>query len=135
VPKGSTVLVLPFPTEVNLVPMRWQAAAHYRFKMPGGYFNGPDCLGRRCTAPPKFGPPATPTSSLLRAAQAGHAPAVTDQGRRDLDQDLRRWRAGYAVLVPAAASPGLVSAAVDPLGPPTARPGDVLFWDLGRSRR
>src|SRR5262249_60158721 len=45
-PAGATVLVLPYPTASQTLPLAWQAAAHMAFPMPGGYFIGPTAGGQ-----------------------------------------------------------------------------------------
>ena len=50
---GSTVLVLPYPTDTQTVPLVWQAAARMAFQMPGGYFIGPAGGGPRLCRRPR----------------------------------------------------------------------------------
>src|SRR5262249_52254542 len=69
-PAGSTVLVLPYPTGSQTLPLAWQAAAHMAFRMPGGYFIGPAAGGQAYVG----GPRPTAVAALPIRSQHG-APA------------------------------------------------------------
>jgi hypothetical protein len=46
IPADSVALAAPFPTAQASRAMTWQALADMRYRMPGGYFVGPDSQGR-----------------------------------------------------------------------------------------
>src|SRR4029434_6031160 len=69
-PRDGVALVVPFPRRGQTnAAMVWQAEAGMWFKMPGGYFVGPDPGGgTRHDAPP------TTTSVVLNRIQRGRRP-------------------------------------------------------------
>jgi hypothetical protein len=99
VPKGG--VILPVPPASDLLPdgQRWQtyalAARQGEFGVPAGFFlgpGGPDGRGR-------IGPVPRPTASLLvKVAETGKVPAITDADRQRAQVDLRYWRADLVVL-------------------------------------
>ncbi len=121
---GSTVLVLPYPTGSQTVPLVWQAAAHMAFQMPGGYFIGPAADGHAYIG----GPGPTAVAATLIDIQRGlPAPPVTPALRASFWQDMAYWGARAIV-----AGPGTRTALTRFIGQVVRRPplrtGGVLLW-------
>jgi hypothetical protein len=96
VPKGSVVLVVPFPGPQTATPMTWQALAGLRFRMPGGYFVGPGPVGF-----PQYGAPQNLLSGQLGKLNAGLGVPQMDPYRRlAYTYDLVQWRVGTVVVGP-----------------------------------
>jgi dolichyl-phosphate beta-glucosyltransferase len=124
-PDHSVVVVLPYPAAVNPVAMRWQAAAHYRFRMPGGYFLGPAADGHAYVG----GSADPPTAALFTGvAQSGQAVIATPEQRRQAAQDFIAWRASRVVLGPDPAADALRATVTDLLGRQPTRIGGVDVW-------
>lgn len=66
IPEGVAALVAPYPGPQAPLAMLWQAEANMRFKMPGGYFLGPDSHGVGV-----FGQAAGPLGAELTEISAG----------------------------------------------------------------
>jgi hypothetical protein len=121
---GETVLVLPYPTGSQTLPLVWQAAAHMAFRMPGGYFIGPAYGGQAYVG----GPGPTAVATTLVEIQLGlPAPPVTPELRARFWQDMAYWGAHAIVAGPGAraALTGFISELV---GTPPVRTGGVLLW-------
>jgi hypothetical protein len=105
--------------------MVWQAAAGMWFKMPGGYFVGPDPAGgTRHDAPP------TTTSVILNRIQQGRRPPkLTPELRRQIARDLTTWRVDAVVLGPMANREVMDDFLTELLGRPPATAGGVAVWD------
>lgn len=133
-------VLTPAPLTLDVAPdgQRWQAyaLAHRQgeFAIPAGFFlgpGGPDGRGR-------IGPvPRTLDPLLLRVAQTGRLPTITDATRRAVRDDLRYWRVEVVVLADRVHGPkfpihedALLRAATDLLGPPQ-RVDDVWLWRVG----
>ena len=123
-PAGSTVLVLPYPTGSQTLPLTWQAAAHMAFRMPGGYFIGPAAGGEAYVGGP--GPTAV-AAMLIQIQQGGRVPLVTPALRTQFWQDMSYWGAHAIVVGPGArtALAGFVERLVQR---PPLRTGGVLLW-------
>jgi hypothetical protein len=99
VPKGGVIVPVPPPSDLLPDGQRWQthalAARQGEFAVPAGFFlgpGGPDGRGR-------IGPVPRPTASLLvKVAQTGKVPAITEADRQQALVDLRYWRADLVVL-------------------------------------
>jgi hypothetical protein len=76
--------------------MLWQVEADLWFKMPGGYFVGPDPGGGVL----REAPPTTTSLTLGRIERGGRPPELTPALRRRLVEDFTRWRVGAVVLGP-----------------------------------
>jgi len=123
-PAGSTVLVLPYPTGSQTLPLAWQAAAHMAFRMPGGYFIGPAAGGQAYVGGP--GPTAV-AATLIQIQQGARVPPVTPALRARFWQDMSYWGAHAIVAGPdaRAALTGFVQRLVQR---PPLRTGGVLLW-------
>ena len=76
-PTGTVALVAPYPGPQTPMAMLWQADAGMRFKMPGGYFLGPDSRGNGA-----FGQAAGPLGADLTAIENGQAGPDVTPGQR-----------------------------------------------------
>ena len=94
-PRGEVALVLPFPYRSSQA-MTWQAEAGMWFRMPGGYFVGPQANGR-----PRFYAAPTPASRAFSRIYWGRPPPrLTRPMRRLLAGDLARWRVRSVIVGP-----------------------------------
>jgi hypothetical protein len=96
-PRDSVVLVLPWAYRRTALAMTWQAEAGLWYRMPGGYFIGPQKDSDR----PRFD--AIPTSGSITFARifgGNPPPRLTGPMRRALARDLVRWRVGSVVVGP-----------------------------------
>jgi YD repeat-containing protein len=88
-PRDSVVLVLPWAYRRTSMAMTWQAEAGLWYRMPGGYFIGP----QQDSDQPRFD--AIPTSGSITFARiftGTEPPRLTGPRRRALARDLVRWR-------------------------------------------
>jgi hypothetical protein len=124
-PRDGVALVVPFPRRGRTnEAMVWQAEAGMWFKMPGGYFVGPDPGGgTRHDAPP------TTTSVVLNRIQRGRRPPkLTPQLRRQIAGDFATWRVGSVVLGPMGNHQAMHGFLTDLLGRRPADMGGVALW-------
>ena len=124
-PRDGVALVVPFPRRGRTnVAMVWQAQAGMWFKMPGGYFVGPDPGGgTRHDAPP------TTTSVVLNRIQRGRRPPeLTPALRRKISRDFASWRVASVVLGPMNNREAMRGFLSDLLGRPPASAGGVAVW-------
>jgi len=128
-PKDSVLMVLPYPVATNPVAMRWQSVAHYRFRMPGGYFLGPASDGHAYVG----GSADPPTAGLLEQVAASGQPAVvTAQAQAQAVRDLTAWGADQVVLGPDPARAALQETVSNLLGRQPQMVGGVAVWNLSR---
>jgi hypothetical protein len=73
-PAGTTVLVLPYPTGTQTLPLAWQTAADFSVQMPGGYFIGPAAGGEAYVSGPG---PLPLAATMIGIGQGKAAPPVT----------------------------------------------------------
>lgn len=128
VPAGSTVLVLPYPTGTQTLPLAWQAAADMAFQMPGGYFIGPAAGGEAYVDGPG---PLPVAATLTHIEQGTAAPVITPELRAQFQQELAYWRAGAIVVGPGARA-ALTTFVTGLMQRPAVQAGGVLLWRLGR---
>ncbi len=121
---GSTVLMLPYPTGSQTVPLVWQAAAHMAFQMPGGYFIGPAAGGEAYVDGP--GPTAV-AATLIEIQLGGPVPPVTPALRASFQQDMSYWGARDIVAGPGT-RPALTAFIRQLVRRPPLRAGGVLLW-------
>jgi hypothetical protein len=134
VPQDSTVLVAPYPSPGGATPMTWQALAKLRYKMPGGYFVGPQPNGE-----PRYGAPPNRLSGQLSKLNAGWNPPKMDPYRRLIyTYDLVQWRVGTVVVGPMRhelSRANTVTMFTQLLGRPPSREGGVdVWWDVQPQR-
>jgi hypothetical protein len=126
-PPHSVVVVLPYPVGVDPLAMRWQSAAHYRFRMPGGYFIGPGEDGHAYMG----GETDPPTARLLNRVARTRKPVVlTRIQRSDAVADFAAWGADSVVLGPNPAEAALRTTVSDLLGRQPVRVGGVDIWPM-----
>jgi hypothetical protein len=130
IPEDSVALLAPFPKAANAAPMFWQAMADLRFRIPGGYFVGPDPNGK-----PRYGANARPLSGWMAKIRSGwRSPSLKPALRAQLVDDLVYWRVGTVVVGPMA-RPGtqatMLAFFTDLLGrPPSSVAGVWVWWDV-----
>jgi hypothetical protein len=124
-PRDSVALVLPFPSRATSLPMIWQAEAGLWFRMPGGYFIGPQRDSHR----PRFDANPTPASNdFQRIYQGRPAPRLTAARRRLLAADFVRWRVGSVVVGPMPNQAAMVGFLTELLGRPPQTVDGVHLW-------
>jgi hypothetical protein len=124
-PRDGVALVVPFPRVGRRnEAMVWQAEADMWFKMPGGYFVGPDPDGgTRHDAPP------TTTSVILNRIHRGRRPPeLTPELRRRIADDFATWRVASVVLGPMENREAMAGFLTDLLGRAPDRSGGVAVW-------
>jgi hypothetical protein len=127
VPAGSTVLVLPYPTGTQTLPLAWQAAADMAFQMPGGYFIGPAAGGEAYVGGPG---PLPVAATLTHIEQGTAAPVITPELRAQFQQELAYWRASAIVVGPGARAT-LTAFVAGLVQRQPIEAGGVLLWRLG----
>jgi hypothetical protein len=124
-PAESVVVVLPYPVAGNPVAMRWQSAANYRFRMPGGYFLGPGPDGHAYVG----GSADPPTADLLnQVALTGKPADVTPEARARATADLAAWGADRIVLGPTPAQAALRETVSNLIGRQPEQVSGVYVW-------
>jgi len=146
-PPGARVLVVPVPTNILPVAMRWQADTGHPASMVGGYFIGPGAggqayIGGNGVSPTSWyldrlwasGLPRTSpfagvagAAGLATASPAGPASVGQAPSRAKVLADLVSWSPAAIVAVTAAGSP-LASYLVKLFGPPSVQSGTVIAW-------
>src|SRR5207245_238425 len=118
------VLLVPFPDRGQTAPMRWQAEAGLRFRMPGGYFLGPGPDGRA-----RFGPRPSLTRATLGALAAGRVRAGQVAGRcARIAAELASWKVDTVVLGPGNLREDELRTYLTWLLGPPARVDGVWLW-------
>jgi len=126
-PEGSVALVLPYPSEYTPIAMRWQSAARYSFRMPGGYFLGPDENGQAAVS----GQARSATGDLLsQVVSSGLPVTATPQRRAQVARDLSTWGADLVVLGPCPHQDAVEQSLTNLLGFAPQRTGGVEIWPL-----
>jgi hypothetical protein len=118
-------LVVPWAYRRTALAMTWQAEAGLWFRMPGGYFIGP----QRGSDLPRFD--AIPTSGSITLARifTGVAPPrLTGPRRRALARDLVRWRVGSVVVGPMPNQAAMVGFLTDLFGRKPQLVEGVYLW-------
>jgi hypothetical protein len=134
VPQNSTVLVAPYPGPGGAAPMTWQALAKLRFRMPGGYFVGPQADGK-----PRYGAPPNRLAGQLIKLNAGwDPPKMTPYRRLTFTYNLVQWKVGTVVvgsMRDERRHANIVTMLTELLGRPPAREGGVAVWWNVRPQR
>jgi hypothetical protein len=127
IPEGSVALVAPFPSAQASRAMMWQAMADMHYRMPGGYFVGPDAQGMA-----KFGPVGTRLSGWMTKIRLGwRKPTLVPELRQQLVADLVRWQVGTVVVGPMDSPPTeatMVQFFTELLGRPPEQVAGVWVW-------
>jgi hypothetical protein len=123
-PEGSVALVLPYANRRTSVAMTWQAEAGMWFRMPGGYFIGPDPQGH-----PRFDANPTSANMAFLAIQSGwRAPRLTREMRRALAANLATWRVRTVIVGPMLHQRAMLAFLTDLLGRRPTPVGGVYLW-------
>jgi hypothetical protein len=127
IPEGSVALLAPYPSPRNAAPMFWQAMADLRFRMPGGYFVGPDPSGK-----PRYGSNSRRLSGVMAKIQSGwRAPKLGPDLRAELAGDLVYWQVSTVVIGPMERQATMVSFFTALLGRRPSQVGGVwVWWDV-----
>jgi YD repeat-containing protein len=124
-PRDSVVLVLPWPYRGRSLAMTWQAEAGLWYRMPGGYFIGP----QRDSEQPRFDTIPSPASITLARIYSGvPPPRLTGPRRRALARDLVRWRVGSVVVGPMPNQQAMVGFLASLLGAEPQLVDGVYLW-------
>lgn len=123
---SDVVLVLPYVASgATDNAMLWQAAAHFTFRMPEGYW----VRLTTSQAGNRYGPAVTRfTDSLLMIAASGHRPAMTASLRADAIAYLRRHDVRAVVLGPSPHESTLRGFIDWVLGASPSYTGGVAVW-------
>ncbi len=146
---GANVLVVPVPTNILTLAMRWQADTGEPGSMAGGYFIGPGAGGQAYFG--GFGPRLTATylnrlwasalppggalasvayaAGLSTGSPAGPVSAGTPPAPAQVRADFEFWRPAAIVAVTPLGSP-LSNYLVSLFGPPSIHSRAVLAWRL-----
>ncbi len=139
VPDGGVISALPFALNVAADGQRWQAYTMARggqeFRIPDGYFLGPDAEGAK--GPGRIGALPRATDWLfLRAALYGYLAGLDNADRATARADFQRWNVQALFLPDEITGPegplfrsALEITATDLLGEPE-RVNDVLVWRI-----
>jgi hypothetical protein len=124
-PRDAVALVVPFPRKGRAnQAMVWQAEAGMWFKLPGGYFVGPDPGGGVLHE----APPTTTSLTLGRIQRGGRPPDLTSELRRQIAEDFARWEVGSVVLGPMRHRRVMARFLTELLGRPPERLAGVEMW-------
>jgi hypothetical protein len=136
---GGVISALPFAINVAADGQRWQAYTMARggkeFRIPDGYFLGPDVLGKQ--GPGRIGALPRATDWLfLRAALYGYLADLNNGDRATARADFQHWGVQALFLPDEITGPEgplfrstLEITATELLGPPQ-RVDDVLVWRI-----
>src|SRR4029453_10444122 len=104
--------------------MFWQAMADLRFRMPGGYFVGPDPSGRA-----RYGPnPRRPPGGRWKIQSGWRAPKLGPGLRAERAGDLANWRVGTVVVGPTKGQATMVQFFTELLGRRPSPVGAAWGW-------
>lgn len=123
--EGTTVVVAPPAGYGNVDAMRWQAAADFRFRLPGGYFIGPSYDGRAV-----IGPLPRTLLGLLNEVRDKGAVSLTPEQRSGALIDLEDYDASAVVVGPMPHRAEAEALITDLLGRPPLIKGGVSLWLL-----
>jgi hypothetical protein len=124
-PRDSVVLVLPWAYRRTSLAMTWQAEAGLWYRMPGGYFVGP----QRDSDLPRFDAIPSPASITFGRIFGGNPPPrLTGPRRRALARDFVRWRIGSVVVGPMPNQAAMVAFLTDLLGREPQVVEGVYLW-------
>jgi hypothetical protein len=135
VPRGSVMLVAPYPGPGSAVPMTWQALAGMRYRMPGGYFVGPRADGK-----PRYGGPTNQlTARVVQVGLGWDPPNLVDPYRRlTYSYNLVQLKVRTVVVGPMRDKlrrANTIKMFTDLLGRPPSKEGGVdVWWDVQPQR-
>jgi hypothetical protein len=124
-PRDSVVLVLPWAYRRTALAMIWQAEAGLRYRMPGGYFIGP----QKDSDQPRFDTiPTSGSITFARIFAGATPPRLTGPMRRALARDLIRWRVGSVVVGPMPNQAAMLRFLTDLFGSEPQQVEGVYLW-------
>jgi hypothetical protein len=110
----------------GITAMRWANATGQGYRTEGGYFLGPDEVGKG-----RYGAPDRPTSALLGSvAWYGGVPAIGPTEQEKARVDARFWHLAIVVLAADAPHHDDLQATLDQLFGAGQPVDDVWVWDL-----
>jgi hypothetical protein len=123
-PEGTNALVVPIPTPLRTEPLRWQAAAQYRYSTPDGYFIAPAPDGRAA-----IGVQPGPTEQLfVKLEDNGLMPAMTPELTESVTAQLDAWGITTVLLGPSQHREEQLQLLTQLLGGPSRTVDDVSIW-------
>ena len=125
IPQDEVALVAPYVSSpVPDDPMLWQALSGMRFRMPEGYYQGPDRDGHRI-----YGPVPSTTSAVMEAIWArGVARPLTAELRRGIAADLEAWSVRDILVGPMPHREEMTAFVTALTGRPPVERGGVAVW-------
>lgn len=124
---GRSLVFAPLAEPEHIDPMAWQSDALMAYRMPGGYFlgpEGPDRIGKWPVSDRPF------AQMLAKVGYRNEVVSVTDVDRAAALDDLRVWHADAVVLYDRQAHhDDLLNLIISLLGP-GQRVEDVWLWDV-----
>ena len=125
IPQDEVALVAPYVSSpVPDDPMLWQALSGMRFRMPEGYYQGPDRNGHRI-----YGPVPSTTSAVMEAIWAtGRAQALSTELRRGIAADLEAWSVRDILVGPMPHREEMTAFMTALTGRPPVESGGVALW-------
>jgi len=122
-------LPLPNSGEVSMEGMVWAADTILAFRIPHGYFLGPD--PRRPDRKALLGAAPSEFSQLMESVEkSGRVVTITPALRAELVRDLRRWNAAVLVLRRDHRRADAIRRTVEGLAGPAQPVDDVWLWDV-----
>jgi hypothetical protein len=123
IPAGSVVLISPFQQLYPAEPMLWQAETGMRFRIPQGYFIGPDSHGH-----PVYGAPFSALSGTMEDIQGGDSPNFTPDLKAQVVRDIALRNVGTVVVGPTDNEEEMLQFFEFILGEGPERVSDVYVW-------
>jgi hypothetical protein len=127
-PPGAPVLVLPFPSDGDSQPMRWQADTGWPQSMIGGYFLGPNATGQAVFYSYNHDE-QTDVARYLDSLGKGQRPR-SGPSVEEIRAVFAYWRPAAIVVV--TPRPPIVRVLTQLFGRPASHVGEVLGWRLPR---
>ena len=123
--QDEVVLVAPYARyPQSSAPMLWQAEAKMRYRMPEGYFVGPDPRGKA-----QWGSLASPLSATMEdIGLFGRTPVVTETLKQSLLMDLHQHHVSVVVVGPMPQQATMVETFTAVLGHAPEQVGGVYIW-------
>jgi hypothetical protein len=120
---GSVVLISPFQQLYPAEPMLWQAETGMRFRIPQGYFIGPNANGK-----PVYGAPLSSLSVAMLEIQGGGGPNFSDDLRKSVRRDLALRKVETIVVGPTNNEERMLQFFEFVLGQAPLSVSDVYVW-------
>jgi hypothetical protein len=126
IPPDTVVLVAPMQQLFPADPMLWQAEAGFRFRMPQGYFLGPDASGHAV-----YGSPLSTMSTAMEQLQGGAMPTVNDSLRQQFLADMHARDVSMVLVGPMDRQDEMLGFLSAILGTaPEADDGVFIWWQI-----